>query len=222
MSPASLSCRNSMSGSLSGPDSRPERRKLPFFSDLHHEISRSWKQPFSSRLTNAAAADFTNLVGSVEQSYTVIPVVKDILASHLSPSLEPSWKSRPLLPTKPCRTTSALIGKSYIAAGQAGMALHTMAILQAYQADVLKEMDFISLHILLLILFYYLFLFSFLFSPIFIYILVLCFIVLFFLHCPLSRLTYISLPIIPCVTYIGRNSTLQVTRRGAAKESATL
>ncbi len=51
---------------LSGPNSRPERRKLPFFSDQHHEISRSWKQPFSSRLTNTAAADFTNLVGSVE------------------------------------------------------------------------------------------------------------------------------------------------------------
>ncbi len=126
---------------LSVPNSRPEQRKLPFFSDLHHEISRSWKQPFSSHLTNAAAADFTNLVGSVEQGYTAIPVIEDTLASHLSPSLAPSWKSRPLLPTKPCRTTSALIGKSYIAAGQAGMALHTMAILQAYQADVLKEMD---------------------------------------------------------------------------------
>ncbi len=70
-----------------------------------------------------------------------MPVIEDTLASHLSPSLAPSWKSRPLLPAKPCRTTSALIGKSYIAAGQAGMALHTMAILQAYQADVLKEMD---------------------------------------------------------------------------------
>ncbi len=70
-----------------------------------------------------------------------MPVIEDTLASHLSPSLAPSWKSRPLLPSKPCRTTSALIGKSYIAAGQAGMALHTMAILQAYQADVLKEMD---------------------------------------------------------------------------------
>ncbi|KAF4100116.1 hypothetical protein G5714_018312 [Onychostoma macrolepis] len=46
---------------LSGPNSRFEWRKLPFFSDLHHEISRSWKQPFSSRLTNAAATDFTNL-----------------------------------------------------------------------------------------------------------------------------------------------------------------
>ncbi len=52
---------------LNDPNSRPERRKLPFFSDLHQEISRSWKQPFSSRLTNAAAADLTNLVGSVEQ-----------------------------------------------------------------------------------------------------------------------------------------------------------
>ncbi len=28
-----------------------------------------------------------------------------------------------------------------MAAGQAGIALHRMAILQAYQADVLKEMD---------------------------------------------------------------------------------
>ncbi len=126
---------------LIGAHSKLERRKLPFFSDLHHEISSSWKQPFSSRLTNAAAADFTNLVGSVEQGYTAMPVIEDTLASHLSPSLAPSWKSRPLLPSKPCRTTSALIGKSYIAAGQAGMALHTMAILQAYQADVLKEMD---------------------------------------------------------------------------------
>ncbi len=126
---------------LSGPNSRPEWRKLPFFSDLHQELSRSWKQPFSSRITNAAAADFTILVSSVEQGYTAMPMVEDTLAFQLSPSLAPSWKSRPLLSTKPCRTTSALIGKSYIAAGQAGMALHTMAILQAYQADVLKEMD---------------------------------------------------------------------------------
>ncbi len=105
----------------------PYRAIYRFFSDLHHEISRSWKQPFSSHLTNAAAADFANLVGSVEQGYTAVPVNEDRLASHLSPSLAPSWKSRPLLLTKLCRTTSALIGKSYIAAGQAGMATkHTL------------------------------------------------------------------------------------------------
>ncbi len=81
---------------LSGPNSRLEWRKLPFFVDLHQEISRSWKQPFSSRLTNAAAADFTNLVGSAEQGYTAMPVVEDTLASQLSHFLAPSWKSRPL------------------------------------------------------------------------------------------------------------------------------
>ncbi len=72
---------------LSGPNSRPEQRKLPFFCDLHHEISRFWNQPFSSPFTNAAATDFTDLVGSVEQGYTAIPVVEDTLASHLSGTL---------------------------------------------------------------------------------------------------------------------------------------
>ncbi len=116
----------------------PMKRKLPLFPDLHHKVSRSWKQPFSSRLTNAAAAVFTNLVGSVEQGYGA---VKDTLGAHLSPTSAPSWKSRPLLPSKSCITTSALIAKSYMATGQAGAAIHTMAILQAYQAEVLKETD---------------------------------------------------------------------------------
>ncbi len=35
---------------LSGSVSRPTRKKLPFFPDLHHKVSRSWKQPFSSHL----------------------------------------------------------------------------------------------------------------------------------------------------------------------------
>ncbi len=81
---------------------------------------------------------FTNLVG---KGYPTVPAVEDKLAAHLSPNSTPSWMSRPLLPSKPCRTTSAFIGKSYMAAGQAGAALHTMAILQAYQAEALKEMD---------------------------------------------------------------------------------
>ncbi len=47
----------------------------------------------------------------------------------------------PVLPTKPLRISSALVGKGYTAAGQAGACLHTMAVLQAYQADLLKELD---------------------------------------------------------------------------------
>ncbi len=104
---------------LSGSGSCPTGRKLPFFPDLHHKVSRSWKQPFSSRLTNAAATDFTNLIGSVEQGYATVPAVEDKLAAHLSPNSSPSWKTRPLHLSKPCMTTSALIGKSYMAVGQA-------------------------------------------------------------------------------------------------------
>ncbi len=33
------------------------------------------------------------------------------------------------------------MGKGYTAAGQAGTCLHTMSVLQAYQADLLKELD---------------------------------------------------------------------------------
>ncbi len=43
--------------------------------------------------------------------------------------------------SKPLRTTSAQVGKGYIAAVQAGTCLHTMSVLQAYQADLLKELD---------------------------------------------------------------------------------
>lgn len=40
-----------------------------------------------------------------------------------------------VLPSKP------LLGKGYLSVGQAGACLHTMAVLQAYQADLLKELD---------------------------------------------------------------------------------
>ncbi len=62
------------------------------------------------------------------------------VSGYLSPGAASSLKT-PVLPTKPLRVSSALVGKGYTAAGQAGACLHTMAVLQAYQADLLKELD---------------------------------------------------------------------------------
>ncbi len=45
------------------------------------------------------------------------------------------------MPSKPLQDTSRLNGKAYAAAGQAVASLHTMAMLQAYQADLLKDLD---------------------------------------------------------------------------------
>ncbi len=77
---------------LSGSGSRLTRRKLPFFPDMHYEVSMSWKQPFSSRLTNVVAADFTNPIDSLEQGNATVPAVEDTLAAYFSPNSTPSWK----------------------------------------------------------------------------------------------------------------------------------
>ncbi len=69
-----------------------------------------------------------------------MPRVEQMLTGYLSPGAASSLKA-PVLPTKPLRASSALVGKGYTAAGQAGACLHTMAVLQAYQADLLKELD---------------------------------------------------------------------------------
>lgn len=120
--------------------SLPPRRGLPFFPDLHTELSRSWNKPFSARIFSTNASHYANVVGLKEHGYGTMPLVEETLASYLSPVAASSLKDQ-VLPTKPLRTSSALVGKAYTAAGQAGSCLHTMSVLQAYQADLLKEMD---------------------------------------------------------------------------------
>ncbi|KAL0159594.1 hypothetical protein M9458_043319, partial [Cirrhinus mrigala] len=122
--------------------SRPPsaRRSLPFFPDLHTEVSRSWNNPFSSRLFIPASYNYGHVGGLDERGYRAMPRVEQTLASYLSPAAASSLKA-PVLPSKPLRVTSALVGKGYAAAGQAGACLHTMSVLQAYQADLLKELD---------------------------------------------------------------------------------
>ncbi len=118
----------------------PPRQSLPFFPDLHTEVSRSWKKPFSARLYIPASDYYDNVAGLGDCGYRAMSRVEQTLASYLSPSVASSLKA-PVLPSKPLCTTSALVGKGYTAAGQAGACLHTMSVLQAYQADLLKELD---------------------------------------------------------------------------------
>ncbi len=47
--------------------------------------------------------------------------------TDVSPIAASSLKA-PSLPSKPLQTTSALVGKGYAAAGQAGACLHTMSV----------------------------------------------------------------------------------------------
>ncbi|KAL0204024.1 hypothetical protein M9458_002042, partial [Cirrhinus mrigala] len=118
----------------------PAQVSLPFFPDLHTEIEKVWRRPFSSRIHNFPHSNYANIEGMREHGYQRMPPVEETLASYLSVGKASSLKT-PSLPSIPLQVTSRLNGRAYAAAGQAVGALHTMAVLQAYQADLLKDLD---------------------------------------------------------------------------------
>ncbi len=70
-----------------------------------------------------------------------MPQLDESVAAHLCPPTAIGWKAKASHPSKPCRITSALAGRSYASAGQAASALHSMAVLQVYQAKLLSAVD---------------------------------------------------------------------------------
>ncbi len=116
-------------------------RSMLFFPEIHTEVSRSWASPFSVRLFIPSSDYYGNMGGLKQHGYRTTPWVEQTFSSYLSPVAASSLKDVSSLPSKPIRTTSALVGKGYVAAGQSGSCLHTKLVLQAYKADPLKEMD---------------------------------------------------------------------------------
>lgn len=83
---------------------------------------------------------YSNVEWLGKQGYGRMPRVERNLANYLYPGTSSSLKA-PILPTKPCQATLRLVGRAYAVADQTGGALHTMAVLQVYQADLLKDLD---------------------------------------------------------------------------------
>lgn len=106
---------------------------LPFLLDLHNEVSGSWEHPFSY-----SALNYSNIDGLCELGYGRMPRLEINLVNYLSLRTSSSMKAT-VLPSKPCQMASGLVGKVYLTAGHG--ALHIMPVLQAYQADLLKDLD---------------------------------------------------------------------------------
>ncbi|KAL0157252.1 hypothetical protein M9458_048498 [Cirrhinus mrigala] len=75
-----------------------------------------------------------------ESGYERMPPIEETLANYL-PLGEASSLKAPSLPSEPLQRTSCLNGRAYAAAGQAVASLHMMVVLQAYQADLLKDLN---------------------------------------------------------------------------------
>ncbi len=122
-----------------GRSSQPRPAPVPFFPEVHEELTRSWMAPFTARSPSSASSILTTLDGGVARGYAGIPQVERAIAVHLCPWNATIWRNRSHLPSKACKLTAAHAAKAYSAAGQAASALHAMAILQVHQAKALKQ-----------------------------------------------------------------------------------
>ncbi len=122
-----------------GRGSQPRPAPVPFFPEVHEELTSSWMALFTARSHSSASSVLTTLDGGVDRGYAGIPQVERAVAVHLCPRNAATWRNRPRLPSKACKLTAALAAKAYSAAGQAAAALHAMAILQVHQAKALKQ-----------------------------------------------------------------------------------
>ncbi|XP_051551627.1 uncharacterized protein LOC127439454 isoform X2 [Myxocyprinus asiaticus] len=112
---------------------QPRPAPVPFFPEVHEELTKSWEATFTARPRFRSSPALTTLDGGEARGYTALEV-------HLCPQSATTWRGRPKLLSKPCRFTSSLTAKTYSAAVQATSALHTMALLQVHQAKALKEL----------------------------------------------------------------------------------
>ncbi|KAI2665286.1 D-alanine--D-alanine ligase A [Labeo rohita] len=73
-----------------------------------------------------------------KNDYERMPPIEKTSASYFSMGETFSLEA-PSLPSEPLQRTSHLNGRAYAAAGQVVALLHMMAVLQAYQANLLKD-----------------------------------------------------------------------------------
>ncbi len=113
---------------------------LPFFPEVHEELTRSWKAPFTARNKPCGSSPLTTLEGGAALGYTGIPSVERSVAMQLCPTVASTLRGEPCLPSRACKYSSGLTGSAYRACGEAASALHAMALLQVHQAKALRDL----------------------------------------------------------------------------------
>ncbi len=66
-----------------GRGSQPRPAPVPFFPEVHEELTSSWMAPFTARSRSSASSVLTTLDGGVARGYAGIPQVERAVAVHL-------------------------------------------------------------------------------------------------------------------------------------------
>ncbi len=119
----------------------PRLRASPFFPEVHDELTKSWRAPYSARLRTSSSVALSSVDAAEEKGYEKLLPLYESVAAHLCPPTAIGWKVKVAHPSKPRRTASALAGRAYSSAGQVASALYSMAVLQVFQAKLLQAMN---------------------------------------------------------------------------------
>ncbi len=113
---------------------------VPFFPEVHEEVTRSWRAPFlpETGLVPPPSSP-PSTVGRPKGMWRSPQLSAPLQCSSARRALPPGG-GNPRLPSRTCKFSSALTAKAYSAAGQAASALHAMALLQVHQAKALKQL----------------------------------------------------------------------------------
>ncbi len=68
-----------------GGGSQPRSPPVPFFPEVHEELTKSWMAPFTARSQLSFSSVLTTLDGGAARGYAGIPQVERAIAVHLCP-----------------------------------------------------------------------------------------------------------------------------------------
>ncbi len=79
---------------LPGCRQAPQQRPSPFFPEVHDELTRSWRSPYSARRRTSASSALTIIDGAEEKRYERMPQLDESVAAHLCPPTAIGWKAK--------------------------------------------------------------------------------------------------------------------------------
>lgn len=103
-------------------DLQPCTDSMPLLLEVHEELTKSWRAPFTVRSCFTNSSILTTLNGGAARMYMDVPQVERAVAVHLCPQNVGTWQNRPRLPSR----ALSLMAKAYSTDGQVTSALHAM------------------------------------------------------------------------------------------------
>ncbi len=76
---------------------------VPFFPEVHKELTRSWKAPFTARNKSCSSSPLTTVDGGPALRYAGIPSVERSVAMQLCPTAATTLRGDPCLPSRACK-----------------------------------------------------------------------------------------------------------------------